>query len=247
MNPPDAEFLNPRTGGPPLVLVIDDEDRIRRFLRVSLEAEGYQFIEAAHPRDGLAQVASRQPDLVVLDLGLPDMDGHQVLSEIRAWTNVPVLILSVRDAESEIVRALDGGANDYVTKPFGLREFLARLRALLRSSRREDEELSGYDDGHLQIDVALRRVVRDGEEVHLTPKEYALLIGLLRHRNRVVTQTRLLTDLWGETHRHDTHYLRILIARLRKKLGDDHADPMYVLTEPGVGYRFLAPPMDSTS
>lgn len=242
MNSANVEFLNRRTGGPPMVLVIDDEEQIRRFLRVSLEAEGYQFLDAAHPRDGLAKVASHQPDLVVLDLGLPDMDGHEVLREIRGWSQVPILILSVRDAESEVVRALDSGANDYVTKPFNLREFLARLRVLLRAGRRDEEKLSDYDDGHLGVDLAGRQVSVDGELVHLTPKEYALLVALLRHRNRVVTQTRLLSDLWGDTHREDTHYLRILVARLRKKLGDDHANPRYLLTEPGVGYRFNASP-----
>ena len=245
MNRAGSDFLNPRTGGPARVLVIDDEDQIRRFLRLSLSAEGYEFIEAAHPRDGLAAAAHYQPDLVVLDLGLPDMDGHEVLKQLRGWSQVPVLILSVRDSEVEIVKALDCGANDYVTKPFSLREFLARVRVLLRDAKPQDEDTSGFDNGHLSIDLIARRVSLDGQEVHLTPKEYGLLVALLRHRNRVVTQTSLLADLWGESHRSDTHYLRILIARLRRKLGEDQSHPRYLQTEAGVGYRFMTgPPPD---
>ena len=225
----------------PRVLVIDDEMQIRRFLDIGLRAEGYQVLQAANAAEGLALAATQSPDLVILDLGLPDREGHEVLAELRQWSAVPVLMLSVRSAESEKVRALDNGANDYVTKPFGMQELMARLRALLRhhpaSGPADVPPL--YDDGHLVIDLIRREVSLDGTEVALTRKEYAVLALLLRHAGRVVSQQQLLREVWGATHVQDTHYLRIVLGRLRQKLGDDPGAPRWLKTEPGVGYRFL--------
>jgi two-component system KDP operon response regulator KdpE len=225
----------------PRVLVIDDEAQIRRFLDIGLRAEGYHVLLAATAAEGLALAATQSPDLVVLDLGLPDREGHEVLAELRQWSNVPVLMLSVRDAEKEKVRALDHGANDYVTKPFGIQELMARLRALLRTRvvAGADDTPARYDDGHLVVDQLRREVSLDGEPVALTRKEYAVLALLLRHAGRVVSQQQLLRDVWGASHVQDTHYLRIVIGRLRQKLGDDPAAPQWLKTEPGVGYRFL--------
>lgn len=225
----------------PRVLVIDDEAQIRRFLDIGLRAEGYQVLQAATAAEGLALAAMQSPDVVILDLGLPDRDGHEVLAELRQWSSVPVLMLSVRDAESEKVRALDSGANDYVTKPFGIQELMARLRALLRRRATADEAdvPPRYDDGHLIVDLVRREVFLGGQPVALTRKEYAVLALLLRHPGRVVSQQQLLRDVWGTTHVHDTHYLRIVLGRLRQKLGDDPAAPRWLKTEPGVGYRFL--------
>ncbi|NKJ21804.1 response regulator [Dyella sp. SG609] len=229
------------TAAAPCVLVIDDEAQIRKFLDIGLRAEGYEVVLAANAEEGLARAATRSPDLVILDIGLPDREGHEVLKELRQWTQVPVLMLSVRDAESEKVRALDAGANDYVTKPFGIQELMARLRALLRNRPGEPEPAAQrYDDGRLAIDLARREVQLDGEALALTRKEYAVLAMLLRHAGRVVTQQQLLREIWGPTHVQDTHYLRIVLGKLRQKLGDDPAEPRWLKTEPGVGYRFLA-------
>jgi two-component system KDP operon response regulator KdpE len=190
----------------------------------------------------LALAATQSPDLIILDIGLPDREGHEVLAELRQWSNVPVMMLSVRDAESQKVRALDHGANDYVTKPFGIQELMARLRVLLRSrvTATTADAVPRYDDGRLVIDQVRREVLLDGEPVALTRKEYAVLALLLRHAGRVVSQQQLLREVWGATHVQDTHYLRIVIGRLRQKLGDDPAAPHWLKTEPGVGYRFLA-------
>ena len=229
------------TAAAPCVLVIDDEAQIRKFLDIGLRAEGYEVVLAANAEEGLAKAATRSPDLVILDIGLPDREGHEVLKELRQWTQVPVLMLSVRDAESEKVRALDAGANDYVTKPFGIQELMARLRALLRNRSGEPQQAAQrYDDGRLCIDLARREVQLDGEALALTRKEYAVLAMLLRHAGRVVTQQQLLREIWGPTHVQDTHYLRIVLGKLRQKLGDDPAEPRWLKTEPGVGYRFLA-------
>ncbi|HVX05944.1 MAG TPA: response regulator [Rhodanobacteraceae bacterium] len=225
----------------PRVLVIDDEAQIRRFLDIGLRAEGYEVLHAATAAEGLAQAATREPDLVILDLGLPDRDGHEVLSELRQWSQVPVLMLSVRSAETEKVRALDAGANDYVTKPFGIQELMARLRVLLRDRAvaGAEEVQPRYDDGRLAIDLVRREVMLDGSPLSLTRKEYAVLALLLRHAGRVVTQQQLLREIWGASHVHDSQYLRIVIGKLRQKLGDDPAQPRWLKTEPGVGYRFL--------
>ncbi|BAU75047.1 DNA-binding response regulator KdpE [Metapseudomonas furukawaii] len=227
----------PMTTNQPTILVIDDEAQIRKFLRISLSAQGYRVLEGANGREGLEQAALARPDLVVLDLGLPDMDGQQVLQELREWSQVPVLVLSVRASEGEKVLALDRGANDYVTKPFGIQEFLARVRVLLRQAGPGEQQEASIASGPLRLDFAYRRVTLDGEEVALTRKEYAVLAQLARHLGRVVTQQQLLKDIWGPTHVEDTHYLRVVVGHLRQKLGDDPANPRFIVTEAGVGYR----------
>ncbi|WP_137817210.1 response regulator [Pseudomonas sp. 2FG] len=219
------------------ILVVDDEPQIRKFLRISLAAQGYKVIEAGNGNEGLAQAALGKPDLLVLDLGLPDMDGHSLLKELREWSPVPVLILSVRAGEAEKVQALDSGANDYVTKPFGIQEFLARVRALLRQAQAGDSPQVVVTIGPLSVDFAYRQVSLDGAEVSLTRKEYAVLAQLARHAGRVVTQQQLLKDIWGPTHVEDSHYLRVVVGHLRQKLADDPANPRFIVTEAGVGYR----------
>lgn len=221
------------------ILVIDDEPQIRKFLRISLASQGYKVLEAGTGTDGLTQAALNKPDLLVLDLGLPDMDGQDVLSQFREWSTVPVLVLSVRASEGEKVRALDAGANDYVTKPFGIQEFLARIRSLLRQTPESGQVESAVVIGPLNIDLAYRRVSLGDAEVALTRKEYAVLAQLARHPGRVITQQQLLKDIWGPTHVEDTHYLRIVVGHLRQKLGDDPAAPQYIVTEAGVGYRLV--------
>lgn len=227
---------------PARVLVIDDEVQIRRFLDISLRAQGYAVSQAASGGEGLRRLAGEGADLVILDIGLPDMEGHEVLAELRQWSQVPVIMLSVRAGEAEKVRALDNGANDYVTKPFGTQELMARARALLRGRSTDSEgQVPVFDDGCLHIDLARREVRVDGAPVALTRKEYALLALLLRNAGRVVTQPQILQEVWGPSHRHDTHYLRILVGRLRHKLGDSALASRYLFTEPGVGLRFRAP------
>lgn len=221
------------------ILVIDDEPQIRKFLRISLVSQGYNVLEAATGADGLSQAALKQPDMLVLDLGLPDMDGQQVLREFREWSNVPVLVLSVRASEVQKVQALDAGANDYVTKPFGIQEFLARVRALLRQAPAGETQEAAIELGPLVVDLAYRRVLLDGVEVALTRKEYAVLAQLARHPGRVITQQQLLKDIWGPTHIENSHYLRIVIGHLRQKLADDPTHPRFIATEAGVGYRLL--------
>lgn len=221
------------------VLIIDDEPQIRRFLRISLGSQGYVVLEAASAQHGLSMAAVDSPDMIVLDLGLPDQDGKEVLRELRSFSEVPVLILSVRNDEAEKVWALDHGANDYVVKPFGVKEFLARVRVLLRAFNGADQGLATYDDGRLRVDLLERRASLEGEDVHFSRRELELLWALIRHRGRLVTQQQLLRELWGPAHLEDTQYLRVFIGRLRAKLGDDPANPHYIETEPGVGYRFL--------
>ena len=221
------------------ILVIDDEPQIRKFLRISLVSQGYSVHEAATGAEGLSQAALKQPDLVVLDLGLPDMDGQQVLCEFREWSGVPVLVLSVRASEAQKVEALDSGANDYVTKPFGIQEFLARIRALLRHVPAGETLDAALSLGPLTIDFAFRRVQLNGVEVALTRKEYAVLAQLARHPGRVITQQQLLKDIWGPSHTENSHYLRIVVGHLRQKLADDPTRPRFIATEAGVGYRLL--------
>lgn len=221
------------------ILIIDDEPQIRRFLRIGLGSQGYTILEAGTGAEGIEKTALENPQLVILDLGLPDMEGREVLKTIREFYSQPVLVLSARSRESEKVTMLDAGANDYVVKPFGIQELLARIRVLLRMSEAGTEELATYDDGQLQLDVLQHRVFLDGEAVKLTRKEFALLQLLVENQDRVLTQSRLLSHLWGDSHLEDTHYLRILVKRLRSKLKDDPSSPRFIETEPGVGYRFL--------
>ncbi len=221
----------------PRVLVVEDEAPIRRFLGIILASAGMAVEEAARGRDGIERAATSAPDVVVLDLGLPDMDGKAVVAAIREWSQVPILVLSVRDGEGEKIAALDAGADDYVTKPFAAGELLARLRALTRSRRPAAAETPAVTIGALAIDLARRVVTLDGAEVKLTRKEYDVLALLARHHGRLVTHRQLLTTIWGPAHVEDTHYLRIAVGHIRDKLGDDAADPRFILTEPGVGYR----------
>lgn len=220
------------------ILIIDDEPQIRRFLRISLAAQGYTVVEAATGAQALTQIALAQPDLAVLDLGLPDMDGKDVLARLRQSSQIPVLVLSVRAGEGEKVQVLDGGANDYVNKPFSIQEFLARIRVLLRQAG-GTEPSTLMRSGSLCLDLAARRVTLDETEVPLTRKEYAVLAMLAQHSGRVVPQRQLLKEIWGPTHVDDSHYLRVVVGHLRQKLGDNPAAPRFIVTEAGVGYRLL--------
>jgi two-component system KDP operon response regulator KdpE len=224
---------------PPRVLVIDDEPQIRKFVDISLRSQGYATLLAETGQQGLSLLASKGADIVVLDLGLPDLDGREVLQELRQWSRVPVIMLTVRSGEEEKVALLDAGANDYVTKPFGIGELMARLRALLRNAVPADPVAPTYDDGNLRIDIARREVHLQGEPVALTRKEFALLSILASHPDRLITQPQLLREMWGPTHTEDAHYLRVLVAKLRQKLGDAAAAPRYIITEPGVGLKFV--------
>ncbi len=225
---------------PARLLVVDDEPQIRRFLDISLRTQGYAVELAETARAGLEALALHGADLVVLDMGLPDRDGLDALRDLRTWSQVPVLVLTVRSHESEKVAALDAGANDYVTKPFGVQELMARIRALLRSQAAPGAAAPVFDDGCLRVDLGRREVLLAGEPVMLSRKEYALLAVLVAHAGRVVTQPQILRELWGPGHQEDTHYLRILVGKLRQKLGDDAAAPRWIATEPGVGLRLLA-------
>lgn len=227
-------------GGATRVLVIDDEPQIRKFVDISLRSQGYTTLLADTGERGLALLASQGADIVILDLGLPDRDGQEVLRELRQWSRVPVIVLTVRASETQKVALLDAGANDYVTKPFGIEELMARIRVLLRNASRAQDTEPVYDDGHLRIDLARREVQLRGAPVALTRKEFALLSLLARQPGRLLTQPQLLREMWGPTHQEDAHYLRILVGKLRHKLGDPAAAPRYILTEPGVGLRFQA-------
>ena len=223
----------------PCVLVIDDEPHVRKFVDISLRSQGFRVLLADTGESGLSMLATQGADLVVLDLGLPGRDGQEVLAELRKWSQVPVIVLTVRSDEAQKVRLLDAGANDYVTKPFGIEELMARIRALLRNASLAGAIAPVYDDGVLRIDLAAREISLRGKPVLLTRKEFALLTVLARQPGRLITQPQLLREMWGPTHEQDAHYLRILVGKLRHKLGDDAAAPRYLLTEPGVGLRFL--------
>lgn len=230
------------TAGIPRVLVVDDEAPIRKFLRISLSAHGFEILEAGNGTDALRLIESRTPDVVLLDLGLPDTDGKDLIIAMRAVTNVPIIILSIRAAEQEKIAALDAGASDYVTKPFALGELTARIRALLRD-RRPDQPVSPvHEVGTLRVDVARHQVTLQGAEVRLTPKEFDLLALLIANRGKIVTHRQLLSELWGKGHEEDTQYLRVYVGQLRQKLGDDPANPRFVANEPGLGYRFIDSP-----
>lgn len=221
------------------ILVIDDDGQIRRFLSICLKSQGYEVVEAANAEQGAALCALEEPDMIIMDLGLPDKDGHALLSDLRAFFPGPILVLSVRNSEREKVAALDGGANDYVEKPFGANELLARIRSIMRTFNAIDLPSTIYDDGYLRVDVANRQVSIQGNAVHLSRKEFELLCCLIEHPGRILTQHQLLQRIWGKQHEHNTHYLRVFIGRLRSKLGDLPAHPRYIQTEAGVGYRFI--------
>ena len=225
----------------PLILVVDDDDAIRKFLRISLQASGYRVLEGRNGEQALAKAATGSPDLVILDLGLPDAEGRDVVSQLRQWLQAPILILSVRSDEREKVAALDAGADDYVVKPFGVQELLARTRALLRKRSAGATQPSQFQAGDLSVNLATREVAVAGRPVRLTRREFDLLALLARHAGMVVTQRQILSSVWGEAHADDTQYLRVYVGQLRSKLGDDATSPRYIRTEPGVGYRLLLP------
>jgi two-component system, OmpR family, KDP operon response regulator KdpE len=225
----------------PAIVAVEDDPQIRRFLRTGLQSHGFEVHEAETGAAGLAEAANRKPDLVILDLGLPDMDGVEVVKKIREWSAMPVIVLSARAMETDKVAALDAGADDYLTKPFGLGELLARIRVALRHARRGAQEKEGtFAVAGLSVDLAHRRVAVDGGEVHLTPIEYRLLAALVKHAGKVLTHRQLLSDVWGPGHVERNHYLRIYMANLRQKLEADPARPRFLLTEAGVGYRLAA-------
>jgi DNA-binding response OmpR family regulator len=223
----------------PRILVIDDEAPIRRFLKVVLGTGGFEMLEAGRGREGIEQAATAAPDAIILDLGLPDMDGKAVITAIREWSQTPILILSVRDGEGEKIAALDAGADDYVTKPFATGELMARLRALLRKRPADAAEKSEIVIGALAINLATRSVIVDGVAPKLTRKEFDVLALLARNAGRLVGHKQILKIIWGQAHIEDTHYLRIAIGHIREKIGDDAANPRFIVTEPGVGYRLV--------
>jgi two-component system KDP operon response regulator KdpE len=221
------------------LIVIEDEAQIRRFLRTTLTSEGYQVIEAETGKQGLIEAATRKPDLIVLDLGLPDMDGVEVIKALRAWSSVPIIILSARSQESDKISALDAGADDYLVKPFSAGELLARIRVALRhvSFATNGEEEGVFSVDELKVDMIHRKVTVSGEEIHLTPIEYRLLTVLIKHAGKVLTHRLLLNEVWGPNYVERAHYLRIYMGTLRHKLEQDPARPRFLLTEVGVGYR----------
>jgi len=223
----------------PVVVLIEDEPQIRRFLRATLTGQGYRLFEATTGADGLVEVGSRQPDVVIVDLGLPDVDGIDVIRRLREWTAVPIIVLSARGQERDKVTALDAGADDYVSKPFGASELLARIRVALRHTAGASHEADDatFTIGELRMDLLHRQVFVGDREVRLTPIEYKLLATLVRHAGKVVTHQQLLREVWGPTHTDQSHYVRVYMAHLRHKLEAEPARPQYLLTEPGVGYR----------
>jgi two-component system, OmpR family, KDP operon response regulator KdpE len=226
----------------PEILIIEDDPQIRRFLRATFTAEDYRFHEALTAEEGIAQAAARQPDLIVLDLGLPDRDGLEVIRKVREWTQTPIIVLSARGREKDKIEALDSGADDFVGKPFAVGELLARIRAALRrfAAIANSGAAALFQAGRIEVDLEKRVVRVDGSEVHLTPIEYKLLQTLIRHTGKVVTQRQLLMEVWGPQHIEQAQYLRVYMAQLRRKLEADPARPKNLLTEPGVGYRLVA-------
>jgi len=232
----------PASAAGPVIVLIEDAPEIRRFLRATLADHGYRLVEAETGREGLQAAETRQPDLVILDLGLPDVDGLEVIRRLREWTGVPILVLSARGQEADKIAALDAGADDYVSKPFGVGEVLARLRVLLRHAERtvRDMDDGSYEAGDLRVDLTHRRVAVNGEDVHLTPIEYRLLTTLVKHAGKVLTHNLLLKEVWGKPYTDQPHYLHVYMGQLRRKIEKDPARPRHLLTEPGVGYRLAA-------
>ena len=222
-----------------LILLIEDEPQMTRFLRVTLQGHGYRLIEADTGQKGLIQASTRNPDVILLDLGLPDMDGLEVIQRIREWSEVSVIVLSAREQEQDKIRALDAGSDDYLTKPFGAGELLARIRAAMRRTimQRSGEKESVFILGNLRVDLVKRQVFLNDAEIHLTPLEYKLLSILIKYAGKVVTHTQLLREVWGSAYTGETQYLRIYMAQLRRKLEADPARPRFLINEPGIGYR----------
>lgn len=232
--------MTPASGGAK-ILVIEDEPKLLRFLRAALGAHGYQVAEAATGKDGLRQAALAPPDLVILDLGLPDLDGLEVTRQLREWTAVPIVVLSARFAENDKIAALDAGADDFITKPFGVGELAARIRVALRHARGpKGSESAVFESEGLRVDLVRRVVTLDGKEIKLTRTEYRLLTLLVQHAGKVLTHEKILEELWGPQHVHDTQYLRVYMGQLRRKLEENPARPRRLLTESGVGYRLSA-------
>jgi two-component system KDP operon response regulator KdpE len=221
----------------PSILVIDDEPQMRRFLRVSLQNAGYQVLEAENGAEGLSEAASRHPNLVLLDLGLPDQDGLSVTTRLREWSKSPIIVISARGLEEDKVTALDQGADDYLTKPFGVGELLARIRVALRHVATEGIGTPEFVLGDLKVDFSRRQVFVKSTEVHLTPIEYKLLALLVKNAGRVITHRQLLREVWGPNSVEHTHYLRVYMGQLRHKIEENPSRPLYIVTEPGIGYR----------
>jgi two-component system KDP operon response regulator KdpE len=224
------------------VLVVDDEPQIVRALRTSLSAHGYEVLTAATGEEALAQAAAAKPDCMILDLGLPDLDGTEVIRQLRAWSDLPVIVLSAREEQTDKVGALDAGADDYLSKPFGIEELLARIRATLRRARPAEPGPSVLRFGDLEVDLERRLVRLKDETIHVTPTEYGLLEAMVTNPGKLLTHQWLLRTVWGRGYGEESHYLRIYVRQLRRKLGDDAAAPIYVATEPGVGYRWIHEP-----
>lgn len=224
------------------IVVIEDEKQIRRFLRMTLEAEGLRVSEAETARQGMTEISAHQPDLIILDLGLPDCDGIEVIRQLRTWTTLPILVLSARGDETQKVNALDSGADDYLTKPFGNAELLARIRVHLRKRASGGAQATApvFHFGEVTVDFLQRRVTHNGQEVHLTPIEYRLLATLVRNAGKMLTHAQLLREVWGPGHSERSHYLRIYMGHLRQKLESDPARPKHILTETGIGYRLVS-------
>ncbi|WP_394780727.1 two-component system response regulator KdpE [Undibacterium sp.] len=226
----------------PTALLVEDEPQIRRFVRSALEEEGWQIFESGNLQRGLIDAGTRQPDLIILDLGLPDGDGVDFILDVRKWSSIPIIVLSARVSEADKIRALDAGADDYLTKPFGVGELLARVRATFRRQRQPGVGLDGVVQfGEVKVDMKARLVTKSGQIVHLTPTEYRLLTVLVTNAGRVVSNPQLLREVWGPSHSESGHYLRIYMGHLRQKLEDDPTQPRYLLTETAVGYRLLLP------
>lgn len=225
----------------PIVIVVEDEGKIRRFVRLALEAEALEVYEADSVARGLIEVGTRQPDLVVLDLGLPDGDGIELIRDLRGWSDIPIIVLSARTAEADKVAALDAGADDYLIKPFGAAELLARVRAHLRRRFRSGATgMSVFEFGNVRVDLGKRIVEKAGQPIHLTPIEFRLLAYLIANPDSVLTHRQLLKAVWGPSHAEDSHYVRVYMGHVRKKIEDDPTRPQHILTESGVGYRFVS-------
>ncbi len=230
-----------------LVLLIEDEPQMRRFLRITLQSQGYRLVETATAQEGLTQAALRSPDVVLLDLGLPDLDGLEVTKRLREWTLTPIIVISAREQEQDKIHALDAGADDYLTKPFNAGELLARIRVALRHAGRQggNQNEPVFALHNVRVDLGQRRVVVDDKEVHLTPIEYKLLTVLIRHAGKVLTHRQLLKEVWGPAHVEEVQYLRVYMTQLRHKLESDPARPRFLMNEPGIGYRLRYDPEGS--